>query len=58
MANSDITYCNGVGCMLKNQCKRHQDGQRIKANVNGDTGQYWWMDNCDQKNLDGFLSTD
>lgn len=58
MANRDITYCNGKGCMLKNQCKRYQDGQCIIANHNGDTNQYWWMDNCNEENRDGYISTE
>ena len=39
MANTDITYCNGKGCILRSQCRRYQDGQRIIANHNGDTNQ-------------------
>ena len=55
MANTDITYCNGKGCILRSQCRRFQDGQRIIANYNGDTNQHRWMDNCDPETRDGYL---
>lgn len=58
MANTEITYCNGKGCILRSQCRRYQDGQRIIANQNGDTNQYLWMDNCDPDDRDGFWSAD
>lgn len=58
MVNRDITYCNGKGCMLRNHCQRYQDGQRIIANHNGDTNQYYWMDNCNEENRDGYISTE
>lgn len=52
----NITYCNGIGCVLRNQCRRYQDGQRIKQNVERDTGQYVFMDNCSPENRDGYIS--
>ena len=55
MANTDITYCNGKGCILRSQCRRFQDGQRIIANYNGDTNQHRWMDNCDPETREGYL---
>lgn len=55
MANTDITYCNGKGCILRSQCRRFQEGQRIIANYNGDTNQHWWMDNCDPETREGYL---
>ncbi len=57
MANTDITYCNGKGCVLRIHCKRYQDGLRISANRNGDTNQYWWMDNCNDESRDGYMPT-
>jgi len=56
MENKDFTYCNGKGCALKDQCRRYQEGQRIIANVNGDTHQYWWMDNCNEENREGYIN--
>lgn len=58
MANKDITYCNGKGCVLRNQCRRYQDGQRIMANRHGDSNQHRWMDNCDPETREGFISTE
>lgn len=55
MANTDIIYCNGKGCILRSQCRRFQEGQRIIANYNGDTNQHWWMDNCDPETREGYL---
>ena len=55
--DGNITYCNGKGCVLRNQCRRYLDGQRIIANHNGDTNQYWWMDNCNVENRDGYIQT-
>ena len=55
MDSTDITYCNGKGCILRSQCRRFQDGQRIIANYNGDTNQHRWMDNCDPETRDGYL---
>lgn len=54
--DGNITYCNGVGCVLRTQCKRYQDGQRIIANTNGDTGQYAWMDNCNPENREMYIN--
>jgi hypothetical protein len=56
MANTEITYCNGKGCILRSQCRRFQDGQRIIANVERDTGQYIFMDNCDSETREGYLA--
>ena len=58
MANTDITYCNGKGCILRSQCHRYQDGQRIIANNDGDTNQHRWMDNCDPETRELFISTE
>jgi hypothetical protein len=58
MANTEITYCNGKGCILRSQCRRFQDGQRIIANQNGDTNQHRWMDNCDPDDRELFISTE
>ena len=55
MANTDVTYCNGKGCILRNKCRRFQDGQRIIANHNSDTNQHRWMDNCDPETREGYL---
>jgi len=55
MANTNITYCNGKSCLLKNQCKRYQDGQRIADNREGDTNQYWWMDNCNPETREMYM---
>lgn len=55
MDSTDITYCNGKGCILRSQCRRFQDGQRIIANHNGDANQYRWMDNCDTETREGYL---
>lgn len=57
MANKDIAYCNGKGCILKSQCRRYQDGQRIIENLDGDANQYIWMDSCNPNNREGFLAT-
>lgn len=55
--NKDISYCNGDGCLLRNQCKRYVEGQRIKDNHHGDTNQFYWMDSCNIDNRELFLST-
>ena len=55
--NKDITYCNGDGCLLRNQCKRYVEGPRIKDNHHGDTHQFYWMDSCNIDNRELFLST-
>lgn len=55
MANT-VTYCNGKGCILRSQCRRFLDGQRIIANHNGDTNQHWWMDNCDPETREGYFA--
>jgi hypothetical protein len=55
MTNTDITYCNGKGCILRSQCRRFQDGQRIVANYN-DTNQHRWMDNCDPETREGYFA--
>ena len=56
MANTDMTYCDGKGCVLREQCSRYIDGQRIK-NGHGE-GQYYWMDHCDIETREGFLKHD
>ena len=54
MDNADLTYCDGKGCGLREQCLRYVDGQRIK---NGrEEGQYYWMDYCDVETRNGFLN--
>lgn len=56
MANTDITYCDGKGCALRDQCRRYEQGQRIKNSR--EEGQYYWMDHCDVETRDGFLKQD
>lgn len=53
----NITYCNGIGCVLRNQCKRYQDGQRIKQNVERDTGQYVFMDSCNEEDREMYMKS-
>jgi hypothetical protein len=56
MANTDIAYCNGKGCILRSQCRRYLNGQRIIVNQNGDANQYRWMDNCDPETREGYFA--
>ena len=53
MANTDMTYCDGKGCVMSGQCRRYVDGQRIKNSC--EEGQYYWMDHCDVETREGFL---
>lgn len=54
--NTDITYCNGSKCAVRESCFRYTEGVAIRANVEGDTNQYWWMDHCDESSRDGYWS--
>ena len=53
--NTDITYCNGKGCLLHNQCHRYLEGQRIMNSR--EEGQHYWMDHCDEENREAFIKT-
>lgn len=55
MVDNDITYCNGIGCGIKEFCRRYTEGLAIKANLQGDTNQHRWWDYCDGDYHDGFL---
>lgn len=57
MTLNDI-YCNGKGCLLKDQCKKYVNSKAIYINKHGDTNQYRWMDNCDPETRDGYISTE
>ena len=54
--NTDITYCDGKGCGLREQCRRYVNGQQIKNSR--EEGQYYWMTNCDVETREGFLKQD
>ena len=56
MANRDVTYCNGKGCVLRGQCRRFVDGQRIIVNAERDENQYWWMESCNEETREGFVA--
>lgn len=51
---SYFTYCDGVGCILRERCRRFVDGQRIKLNREKDSGQYYWMSHCDIEAREGY----
>lgn len=51
MANSDITYCKGNRCALREHCVRYVEGLSLPD------GNWWWMDNCDETIRDGFVET-
>lgn len=55
MANTDINYCNGKGCVLRDTCRRYVEGQRIIRNVEGDSNQYYWFDHCSEDAREGYL---
>jgi len=55
--DGSITYCYGKGCILRSHCKRYLDGQRIIVNIDGDTGQYIFTDNCNIENRELFMPT-
>ena len=39
--NEDITYCNGIGCAIRESCWRYTEGLRLRNYPN-----LWWMDDC------------
>ena len=55
---NDVTYCNGKNCGIKELCRRYVDGQRIKANIHGDSDQHRWWDECEYDYRDGFIMND
>lgn len=46
--NRDFVYCDGKNCVLRWRCRRFIEWQKIIANRNGDTNQWYWMPNCDE----------
>lgn len=55
MANRDVTYCKGKGCLLAEMCQHYLDGQQI---ADSDNEQYHWMDHCDEESREAFVSVD
>ena len=55
--NRDFVYCDGKNCVLRWRCRRFIEWQKIIANRNGDTNQWYWMPNCDEETREAFLST-
>ncbi len=51
--NELYLFCEGVNCLLKDQCQRYIEGQRIDDRAPG----YHWMPNCDVESRSAFLST-
>ena len=54
--NNDMTYCDGNGCTLREQCRRYQYGEEIKNSR--EEGQHYWMNHCDEYTRDGYLPND
>ena len=55
MTNDNVTFCNGISCGIREFCHRYVEGQRIKANIHGDSDQHRWWDECDGDYRDGFI---
>jgi len=51
MKNDITLFCTGDGCLLKAQCHRFVDGQRIDKNAAG----YSWMASCDIEERNGYM---
>lgn len=47
MANSDITYCNGHRCAIKEHCVRYLEGVKIPS----DEVVWWWMNDCGDERI-------
>lgn len=39
-ANCDFTYCQGIGCPLKERCVRYVEGLMLPD------GNWWWQIDC------------
>lgn len=53
MAKNELyLFCKGANCLLKDQCRRYIEGQRIDDRAPG----YHWMPNCDVENRIAFVS--
>lgn len=46
-----FTYCEGVGCVLCDRCRRFVEGQSIAKDSPG----FHWMSGCDTEERNGFL---
>lgn len=53
MSNTDIAYCKGKGCALKESCMRYTVGNSIDPNTEG----FWWMENCNPEDREGYRPT-
>lgn len=49
-----FTYCEGVGCMLCDRCRRFVEGQSIAKDSPG----FHWMSGCDTEERNSPLSGD
>ncbi len=49
-------YCNGKLCALRTTCRRYSEGQRVILNMDGDTDQHRFMDNCNPETREYFVS--
>ncbi len=45
-----FTYCDGIGCALRERCRRYVKGQRIDRSAPG----YTWISGCSDENREGF----
>lgn len=43
--NTDIDFCKGVNCALKEHCKRYLSGLHYRE----DNNPHWWFDSCDEE---------
>lgn len=48
------TYCDGIGCLLRQQCRRYVEGQHVLAARH--EGQYYWQDHCDPETREMYLT--
>lgn len=50
MAKLHYTYCRGVRCLLRSNCKRYLGGQYVHDEGNKQS----WIDYCDEEERDFF----
>jgi hypothetical protein len=54
MAKSYTVYCRGRHCLLRSNCKRYLNGQRMPDSMLESSDQHCWIDKCDEESRDMF----
>jgi len=54
MATPHYTYCRGNRCLLRSNCKRYLDGQRMPDSLLGKSDHHGWIDHCDEETRELF----